>query len=154
MKTLIVYDSVFGNTKTVALAMEESMKEIGEASAVHVGKFHQGLLEGVGLLVVGSPTRAFKPTKEVSEFLNMLPARELVGMKVLAFDTRSDVKKIDNKVLNFMAKHFGYAAEPIGDKLVKKGGTLAKQPEGFIVNDTEGPLKDGEIERAKKWVKI
>lgn len=154
MKTLIVYDSVFGNTKNVALAMEESMKEDGEAAAIHVGKFHLGLLEGVNLLVVGSPTRGFKPTKEIAEFLDKMPAGQLNGMKVLAFDTRSDVKKIDNKVLNFMVRHFGYAAEPIGDKLVKKGGTLAKQPDGFIVNDTEGPLRDGEIEKAKKWVKI
>lgn len=154
MKTLIVYDSVFGNTKTVAMAMEESMKESGKSSAVHVKKFSEDMLKGVDLLVVGSPTRGFRPTREIGEMLNMLPAGALAGMKVLAFDTRSDVKKIDNKILSFMVKHFGYAAEPIRNVLVKKGGTLAKQPEGFVVNDTEGPLKDGEIERAKKWVKI
>ncbi|MEL7648662.1 MAG: nitric oxide synthase [Sedimentibacter sp.] len=154
MKTLIVYDSVFGNTKNVALAMEESLKENGEAAAVHVGKFHLGLLEGVGVLVVGSPTRGFKPTKEIAGFLDKIPAGRLGGMKVMAFDTRSDVKKIDNKILNFMVKRFGYAAEPIGDKLVKKGGKLAKSPEGFIVSDTEGPMVDGEIERAKNWIKL
>lgn len=154
MKTLIVYDSVFGNTKNVALAMEEALKESGDAAAIRVSRFHPDLLEGVDLLAVGSPTRGFKPTKEIAEFLDNLPAGGLGGMKVMAFDTRSDVKKIDNKILNFMTKHFGYAAEPIGQKLVKKGGTLAKQPEGFIVSDTEGPMMDGEIERAKNWIKI
>lgn len=154
MKTLIVYDSVFGNTKTVALAMAESMKESGKSTAVHVKKFSEDMLKGVDLLIVGSPTRGFKPTREIGVMLNLLPAGALKGIKVMAFDTRSDVKKIDNKLLSFMVKHFGYAAEPIRNVLVKKGGTLVKQPEGFIVNDKEGPLMDGEIERAKKWVKI
>jgi hypothetical protein len=46
---------------------------------------------------------------------------------------------------------FGYAAEPIADRLQKKGGTLVTPPEGFYVGDTEGPLLDGELERATAW---
>jgi hypothetical protein len=40
-------------------------------------------------------------------------------------------------------------------KLVKKcqqlGGRSIAPPETFIVTKTEGPLADGEIERAKEW---
>ncbi|MDW7650182.1 MAG: hypothetical protein SCK29_00780 [Bacillota bacterium] len=50
-----------------------------------------------------------------------------------------------------MAKRFGYAAKPIADKLVRKGGSLASTPEGFYVKDSEGPLKDGELKRAGDW---
>jgi hypothetical protein len=50
-----------------------------------------------------------------------------------------------------MMKTFGYASKPIADSLVKKGATLAAQPEGFYVADSEGPLKDGELERASNW---
>ena len=48
---------------------------------------------------------------------------------------------------------FGYAAEPIGDKLKRKGGELVISPEGFYVEGTEGPLTEGEIERAVDWAR-
>jgi hypothetical protein len=48
---------------------------------------------------------------------------------------------------------FGYAAKPIGKRLQKKGGELAVQPEGFHVGDTEGPLLEGELERAGLWAR-
>jgi hypothetical protein len=38
-------------------------------------------------------------------------------------------------------------------KLERKGGHLAAEPEGFIVEDSEGPLKKGELERAGTWAK-
>jgi len=50
-------------------------------------------------------------------------------------------------------KLFGYVAERIADKLVKKGGTLIVPPEWFIVKDSEGPLKAGELEHAVEWDK-
>ena len=55
--------------------------------------------------------------------------------------------------LKFMAGLFGYAAEPIAKRLKKAGGDEAVTPAGFIVTDTEGPLKEGELERAAAWVK-
>ena len=37
--------------------------------------------------------------------------------------------------------------------LEKKGGELVIPPEGFYVGDTEGPLLEGELERAADWAK-
>jgi flavodoxin I len=37
--------------------------------------------------------------------------------------------------------------------LQKKGGDLASPPEGFWVIKQEGPLADGELERAAAWAK-
>lgn len=48
---------------------------------------------------------------------------------------------------------FGYAAEPIAKRLKKAGGKEAAAPAGFIVTDTEGPLQDGELERAADWAR-
>jgi flavodoxin I len=50
-----------------------------------------------------------------------------------------------------MAHMFGYAAEPIAASLVKHGGTQILPPAGFFVMDTEGPLREGELERAAAW---
>ena len=68
-----------------------------------------------------------------------------------AFDTRISIKDINNPLLSTLVKLFGYAAEPIAKKLQGKGGVLAAAPEGFIVKGTEGPLKEGELERASGW---
>jgi flavodoxin len=110
------------------------------------------MLKGTELLVVGSPTRAFRPSEGVSSFLEGLPAKSLCGMRVAAFDTRSDVTKIKSGMLRFMAKTFGYAAQAISKKLEGKGGKPAVAPEGFFVEDSEGPLREGEEERAAGWL--
>ena len=69
-----------------------------------------------------------------------------------AFDTRLTQGNIDaTPVLPFFVKLFGYAAEPIAKELQKKGGVLVLPPEGFYVEGTEGPLVQGELERAATW---
>ena len=35
----------------------------------------------------------------------------------------------------------------------KRGTPLAAPPEGFFVKGSDGPLKDGEVERASAWGK-
>jgi hypothetical protein len=47
----------------------------------------------------------------------------------------------------------GFAAERIAAQLKKAGGNLIVSPEGFFVEDTEGPLKPGELERAAEWAR-
>jgi hypothetical protein len=50
-----------------------------------------------------------------------------------------------------VVKTGGYAAKRIANQLKRAGGSLIAPPEGFYVEDTEGPLKDGELERAANW---
>jgi hypothetical protein len=47
----------------------------------------------------------------------------------------------------------GVAAPRIATALQGKGGRLATVPEGFTVTGKEGPLKEGEMERAIAWGK-
>jgi flavodoxin len=147
MKTLVVYDSVFGNTEKIARAVAES----AGAEAVKVDAAGPEALQGVTLLIVGSPTRAFRPTPAISRFVKGLPRKALQGVSVAAFDTRMIVEEINNAFLTFMVSIFGYAAKPIADAMARKGGTPILEPEGFFVKDSEGPLKDGELQRAKEW---
>jgi hypothetical protein len=120
---------------------------------LRVGDVKLEQLTGLELLVVGSPTRAFRPTPAVAAFLKTIPANGLKGVRVAAFDTRIAVKDVNNVLLNVMARIFGYAAAPIAAGLTKSGGALALPPEGFFVKASEGPLKDGELERAAAWGK-
>lgn len=154
MKVLIVYDSVFGNTEKIAQVIGNAMGSQAEVNILRVGNVKQENLRGLDVLIVGSPTRAFKPTKEIINFLNGFPKNGLKGVKVAAFDTRFTMSAIEeSRVLPFLVRLFGYAAKPISNRLEKKGGELIIPPEGFFVEGVEGPLKEGEIERAASWAK-
>ncbi len=86
------------------------------------------------------------------EFLKRIPANALENIGVTSFDTRfsAEGKGIGTRML---LRVLGYAAGRIANRLERKGGHLAAEPEGFIVEDSEGPLKKGELERAATWAK-
>ena len=153
MQILVVYDSVFGNTERIAKAIGEALSATESVELRRVGEAKPEHLSGLEMLIVGSPTRAFKPTKATTDFLKRIPSNGLRDVKVAAFDTRISEADINSGLLSFLVKRFGYAAKPIAEKLEKKGGSLTVPAEGFFVKDTEGPLKDGEIERAASWAK-
>ena len=154
MKALIIYDSVFGNTEKIAQAISSSLGSKENVETLRVSEVRPEKLIGLELLIVGSPTRVFKPTKAIMNFLNKIPLNGLKGVKVAAFDTRISTVDANSRLLNILVKLFGYAAKPIADRLEKKEGSLIIPPEGFFVKDSEGPLKDGELERAADWAKL
>jgi flavodoxin len=154
MKAMVVYDSVFGNTEKIAQAIGHALGSPEDVEIVQVGNAKPEQLAGLTLLIVGSPTRKFSPTAATTSFLKSIPKNGLKGVKVAAFDTRFTVSAIEKvRILAFFVKMFGYAAKPIADRLEKKGAGLAVPPEGFYVSDTEGPLLEGELERAADWAK-
>ena len=152
MIIMIIYDSVFGNTEKIAKSLEVSLGA-QEVKGFRVGDVKLDQLTGVQLLVVGSPTRGFRPTKPITALLKKIPSNGLKGVKVAAFDTRITIDEKVPFILRFLSNIFGYAAKPIADKLYEKGGELIAPPEGFIVKESEGPLKEGELERAAEWAK-
>jgi len=151
LRTMVIYDSYFGNTEQIAKAIGDAFESGEEVEVVKVSEVDPGKLTQLKCLIVGSPTRAFRPTAAINDVIKKAPS--LKGVKVAAFDTRIAKEDTNSRVLGFMVNVFGYAAKPISDALVKKGGTLAVPPEGFYVVDSEGPLKDGELERASEWAR-
>lgn len=154
-KALIVYDSFFGNTERIAQSIGDALGPPEDVGIVRVGNVRPEQLTGLKLLIVGSPTRAFSPSPAIKKFLKSIPKDGLKGVKVAAFDTRVTEEEIDSAVfiLRIFVNIFGYAAKPISDRLVKKGGQPIAAPEGFFVHGTEGPLIEGELERASNWAK-
>jgi len=140
MKALVVYDSRHGNTEKVALAVGEALG----AQVRQVGEVSPADLQGLDLLIVGSPTHGGWFTEGIKNLLEASPALE--GVDVVAFDTRTAT--IWNRILPF-----GYAAPRIARSLERNGGHLLAPPEGFVVLGMEGPLKEGELQRAAGWAK-
>jgi flavodoxin I len=149
MKSLVIYETYFGNTEKIAQAVAKTLG----AEAIEAVDAKAAQLSGVELLVAASPTRAFRPTEKITKFLKDLPDGALKGVKVTAFDTRMDVQKVNNKLLTFMARHMGYADAVLAKMMVKKGGQLLEPTAGFFVDESEGPLAEGELERAVEWAK-
>ena len=140
MKVLVVYDSTYGHTEKIAQAIGDA---IG-GQVLRAGEVNPADLKGFDLLIVGSPTHGGHPTPEIYDLLKASPALE--GVKVAAFDTRTVT--IWNRIFRF-----GYAAPRIARDLERNGGNLLVPPEGFVVLGIQGPLKDGELERAAGWAK-
>jgi len=141
MKVLIIYDSAHGNTEKIASSIGSAIS--GDIKVAHVLKVDPSELKSVDLLIVGSPTYGGRPTPPVKELIYKLDKNSLDGKSVAAFDTRLPHRWV---------KIFGFAAQKIAKSLKAKGGNLLAS-EGFFVMGGNGPLKEGELERAASWAK-
>ncbi len=139
MKTLIVYDSVHGNTQKVAQAIGDVI--IGEVNVRRLGEVTTGDLKSIDLLIIGSPTHGGRPTPAIQGFLDGMPG-PVSTVRVAAFDTRMAAGWV---------KVFGFAAPRIASALRSKGWSVEAPVEGFFVKGRGGPLKDGELQRAAAW---
>jgi NAD(P)H dehydrogenase (quinone) len=158
-RVLVVYESMFGNTREIANAVAEGLTEAGTVDVVEVGSASSVLPEDLDLLVVGAPTHAFglsRPATRksaadqavgeivstgigVREWLDELRPAGSTAM-VSAFDTRVKVAMLP-----------GSAARRALSRLRGLKLPMLMRAESFYVAGTPGPLKDGEVDRAKAW---
>jgi RNase H-fold protein (predicted Holliday junction resolvase) len=163
MEVLIVYESMYGNTHAIADAVAEGARQSG--ANVEVGAVTAASpTDEVDLLVVGGPTHMQGLTSQLSRRLAADAAKEdehpldpsataepglrtwlrtlgdRDGGQAAAFDTRADKA----------AALTGSAARGIARRLRHHGYEVIAR-ESFLVDDAEGPLADGELERARAW---
>ena len=157
MRSLVVYESWFGNTQRVAEKIARVLEAEGEVELVSVDDPRPSL-QDVDLLVVGGPTHVHglssKRSREgaldqgghgevgigVRGFIDALP-NGAQGPRVAAFDTRADKPVL----------LVGSAARGMARRLREHGYALAAEPKSFFVDGTRGPLEEGELERAAQW---
>lgn len=140
MNALVVYDSVYGNTEWIARAVGDVLAHHGPTEVRPVAEA-ETVPSGTDLLVVGGPTHAHGMDKVMKAYLDRLPAAAVAGIAVAAFDTR----------LRWPVLLSGSAARRIAKELQRKGGRQLVAPGSFIVEGGEGPLAEGELERAASW---
>lgn len=156
-RAVVVYESMWGNTKAVAEAVADGLGERVPVECLPVAEAPTRF-DGEGLLlVVGGPTHAFSMTRQSTREdaarqgatgAGDLGIREWVerlepapGAVVVTFDTRVKMK------MPFP----GSAAHAAEKRLNKAGFTLAAPGETFWVVGSPGPLLDGEVDRARAW---
>jgi len=161
MKIVVVYESMFGNTKTVAEAIAEGLADAGEVKIGTVDELSPDEARDTGLIVAGGPTHAHgmaKPNAHESlasdesyqQYGQVLPGEVSLRdwlerlrdghAKAAAFDTRYEKPM-------FLT---GSAAKKIGIILKSKGHSVV-EAHSFFVEAVGGPLGDGERERAVAW---
>ncbi len=142
MNTLILYDSVFGNTAQIAQTLADTLKTHGTVRLCRAAEADSLDLGDVDLLLVGCPTHRQAMTPAMRAALERLPRRVLRGRAAAAFDTRYRMGR-------FLA-HFT-AARGIASRVKRTGAALIMPAESFIVVGREGPLEEGELAHAARW---
>lgn len=156
MKAVVVYESLWGNTAAVARAVAEG---IGEgAVALPTKNAGAEAVAGADLIVAGGPVFAFHLSSERTR--NDIrehpepgsPAPDLSGPSIRAWldalpAGSAGFASFDTEVRG----PFGKGAPTIAKELEAKGYRRLAKPEGFIVQGKYGPLKDGELDRARRW---
>jgi flavodoxin len=148
MRTLLVCFSKFGNTRRLAEAIAETMKQAGESRLVGLDQLAASDFEGADLVVMGTPTHAFGLPQEVRTALEALSTGILAGKLVAAFDTTVKLWPLRRM----------RASPKLLDQLERLGGKPVAPPETFFVrtSSTQQPgevdlLFPGELERARAW---
>jgi hypothetical protein len=159
MKALVMFDSMFGNTQQIAEAISEGLSTRCQVDVVPVVQSHAVAAE-VDLLVVGGPTHAHGMSSARSRKAN--PAQEAQGAHSAPTGLRelcADLPQASRPVAaaTFDTRYAkpawltGSAARRAAKRLGARGYRLVAPPESFFVAHAEGPLREGERERARRW---
>lgn len=149
MKISIIYDSLYGNTEKIAQTIKEVLEKKHEIDIKNVTEAKLKDFQEKDLVIIGSPTHTGRPSKAMQVLLNMLPKESLKGSKLAVFDTSMATYK-QNFFMKGVIKFFGYSAPRVANILKRKGAEILSVQSFFVMN-MKGPLKDDEIQRAKKW---
>ena len=150
MKILVLYESFFGNTKDIAQTIVDELKQSNDVCIESIETASLDQLHHFDLIFVGSPTRAFSASPNITAFLKEIPAHSLLGVNVAVFDTRIIPKA---KFIAGALKLAGFADAKIISLLKQSGAEILLPGKGFIVKASEGPLEDGELEKAAAWAR-
>jgi flavodoxin len=143
LKSLVLYETQYGNTKQVAEAIGGELQADGPVRVAPIGDFTPSFLEGVDLLLLGGPTQAHGVTQSMSRFLRNLEVSS-GGVRAAAFDTR----------IKGPAFLWGSAATEIETKLRAAGFKVVSPVASFLVTLAREPvLHDGEQGRAAEWAR-
>ena len=164
MRALVVYESMYGNTHTVATNIAAGLSATHEVMLVSVTRATPELVAAADLLVVGGPTHvhgmssaasrrsAAETARKQGSGLAMDPDADGPGVRgwlggiaaghglAAAFDTR----------LGGIPALTGRASRGISGLLERRGYQLIAAPESFRVSK-RNTLVDGEAARACSW---
>lgn len=156
MKAVVVYESLWGNTAKVAKAIAEGIGP--EARALTTDEATADAIAGAELIVAGSPLLGFSlPTEKMREDIGKNEGGGANPPDIAHPSMRAwldGLPKGAGKAASFETRIWwspGSAARAILKGLENAGYSSAAEAQKFLVKGKYGPLKDGEVERARRW---
>jgi hypothetical protein len=160
MRTLVVYETMFGTTGVVARAIADGLAPLGEVEVVEAAAaMRRTLPRDVRLLVIGGPAYPFGMSRPLTRRRRARWARvdtavprlgirewiashgpELFAVAVATFDTKP-----------VYSQSSWSAARDAAKLLRAHGADLVLPPETFRATGITGRLADGELARAHEW---
>ncbi len=158
MKILVVYESYWGNTAAVARAIAEGLGP--EARAMSTAEAKGEALAAFDLIVAGSPIIGFQlPTEKSRNDMAAKPGKAPAPPDLSHPSMRSWLEALPQASGRARAAAFetGFKLSPGGSaaKILKllegKGYRPIAKKQRFLVKTSYGPVREGELDRAKAW---
>jgi len=156
MKAVVVYESLWGNTAAIARAIAEGLGP--EARALSTAEASGAAIADAHLVVAGAPVVGFTlPTDKIREAVGANPGRAPAPPNLSHPSMRSWLEALPEghgRSAAFETRirgPWGSATPRIVRGLERAGYPPVVKPRSFIVTGAYGPLRDGELERARLW---
>jgi flavodoxin len=171
MRVVIVYESLFGNTRQIAEAIAEGIRGASpeaQVSCVRATEANREVALDADLLAVGGPTHGCGLSSGFSRKIGLkadqVAAAKEAGHPLDPGEAGPGVRDWFMVLPKAAPGRLGAAfdtrtdsvvidgaADGIARQLRRHGYELVAEPESFIIDHTHGPLHDGERDRARAW---
>jgi hypothetical protein len=164
MKALVIYESMYGNTREIAEAIAAGIGVTADVQLVTTTEALDALTENPGLVVMGGPTHghgmsrvstrqaAITDGDKAGSWLRVEPHADGPGVR----DVLESIKTLDAHAAAFDTRIrmpawlSGRAAKGIDRELRRRGARIVTAPESFFVTK-QTRLVAGETDRARHW---
>lgn len=161
MRALVVYESMFGNTQTIAEAIADGVRKHCVVEIVEVSDAPLYIGGDFDLVIAGGPTHMFGMSRPASrsdaaqQAGRPLVSRgggirewlDEVSLEGIAAAATFDTRMAEPRWLHLV----GSAAGKIEKHMRRLGFIVVARGEHFHVSGIQGPLVTGEIQRAREW---
>jgi flavorubredoxin len=138
MKVFVIYDSKYGNTKTVAENILEGLKQVEgiEAEVSYAKDVDFQRLVCYNALIVGAPNHMGRPSRTMKKFIDRLAGFDLKAKNVAVFGTYSGRKRLVDRAVKKLEII-------VGKKLPKP--KIFSPSLSVRVKGVTGPVVEGEL---------
>lgn len=167
MHTLVLYESMYGNTHAIAKAIGEGARAGGEVTVIPAHQSTTELVAWADLVIVGGPTHARGMSTEASRTSATAAAAKPDGWSEITLDANAEGIGVREWLEGVGDAHgkpavaydtrvfgpsllTGRAASAIDKGLRGHGFRVVAKAESFMI-DTHQRLRVGEVDRARKW---
>lgn len=165
MRAMVLYESMFGNTRVIAEAIGAGLRPTYDVDVRQVGTVSRRELDGVDLIVAGGPTHAWAPSRPSTRAaaakqveapgsgLQLESGATGPGLRELFAEVtglRAGAAAFDTRI-NKSPMLTGRASRKIARMLKRSGCSPVARPASFLVSGKPAMLVPGEENRARGW---